>query len=78
MMHIDAYSIICRRIEGFSLYPDGMKAFTVRLPDDLADKIIRIAETEVRSVNQQIEWLLRRSVAEYEAEQAAKPKPKGP
>ena len=38
------------------------KAFLLRLPDDLMDELNRWARDELRSVNAQIEYLLREAV----------------
>ena len=47
-------------------YAQGMKAFSIRLPDDVADKLLAIANFECRSMNQQIEFALRLFLAAYE------------
>jgi hypothetical protein len=43
-----------------------MKARTVRLPDDLDEWLTRWAESEKRTVNAQLEWLLERTRREIE------------
>ncbi|MBK8166906.1 MAG: hypothetical protein IPK64_13265 [bacterium] len=51
------------------------KAFPLRLSPDLYDEVRRWAEADLRSVNAQIEFLLRRAVAHRRAGGAA---PTGP
>lgn len=41
---------------------DERKAFLLRLPPQLYEQLRRWAEQEMRSVNGQIEWLLRQAV----------------
>jgi hypothetical protein len=45
------------------------KSFLLRLPDDLLDELNRWARDELRSVNAQIEYLLRREVIEHRRRQ---------
>ena len=45
------------------------RAFTLRLPDELLDKIGILAEKEHRSVNNYIECILRKHLDEIETEQ---------
>ena len=40
------------------LHPGCMAAFTIRIPDEMRDRIRQRAETDKRSVNGEIEWLL--------------------
>ena len=42
---------------------DEKKGFLLRLPPQLLDELRRWAEQEMRSVNGQIEWLLRDALA---------------
>jgi hypothetical protein len=43
---------------------DDEKRFLLRLPPRLFDELRRWAEQEMRSINGQIEWLLRRALRE--------------
>jgi hypothetical protein len=45
-----------------------VRARTVRLPDELDDWLARWAESEKRTVNGQLEWLLERTRREIEHE----------
>lgn len=51
------------------------KAFLLRLPADLHDDLRRWADAELRSLNGQIEFVLRRAVRERQNGSAAKPAP---
>ena len=51
------------------------KPFLLRIPPELWDELNRWAGEELRSVNGQIEWILRRAVEERRAD---KPRPKRP
>lgn len=42
-----------------------MKTMSLRLPDDVADQIARLAVLECRSITQEIEFALRRYLAAY-------------
>ena len=44
------------------------KKFTVRLNPEVARKLVYMAEYYGRSQNQQISWLIRQSIAEFERE----------
>ncbi|HJQ99610.1 MAG TPA: hypothetical protein VJ826_14945 [Candidatus Polarisedimenticolaceae bacterium] len=50
------------------------KPFLLRIPPELWDELNRWAGEELRSVNGQIEWILRRAVEE----RTGKPKPRRP
>lgn len=45
-----------------------MRAFSIRLPDDLAALLDAVAEQECRSLNQQCEYLIRRALASYQVQ----------
>ncbi len=47
------------------------KSFLLRLPDDLLDALNRWAKDELRSVNAQIEYILREAVRRRRGERAA-------
>lgn len=47
--------------------PDGRKSFPLRLASELYEQIRRWAEEDMRSVNGQIEYLLRDAVARRRA-----------
>jgi len=49
------------------------KAFLLRLPPELWKEIERWANDELRSVNGQIEYLLRQAVAKHRGPSASKP-----
>ncbi len=49
------------------------KAFLLRLPADLHDDLRRWADAELRSLNGQIEFVLRRALREREGGSAADP-----
>ena len=51
------------------------KPFLLRIPPELWDELNRWAGEELRSVNDQIEWILRRAVEERRGD---KPRPKRP
>ena len=51
------------------------KPFLLRIPPELWDELSRWASSELRSVNGQIEWILRRAVEER---RGTKAKPKRP
>jgi len=53
------------------------KAFLLRLPADLHDDLRRWADAELRSLNGQIEFVLRRAVRERQGN-ADPPPPAGP
>ena len=44
--------------------PTSKKGFLLRLPQPLFDELRRWAEQDMRSINGQIEWLLRKSLRE--------------
>lgn len=41
--------------------------FSVRIPEELLDKIKKLASLNKRSANKQVEYILEKYVAEYEA-----------
>jgi hypothetical protein len=43
-----------------------MKAFSIRIPDQLHDRIAAAAASEFRSVNQQIEYFLTKALLDFE------------
>lgn len=47
------------------------KSFLLRLPDDLLDALNRWAKDELRSVNAQVEYILREAVRRRRGERAA-------
>ena len=47
-----------------------MAQFTIRIPDDLRDRIKAAAEQDRRSMNSEIEWLLENSIAAREGNQS--------
>ncbi|MEU6246282.1 Arc family DNA-binding protein [Glycomyces sp. NPDC047010] len=49
-----------------------MATFTVRIPDDLHQRVKHIAAAEDRSMNAQLVHLLKRAVSEYERDRAPK------
>lgn len=46
---------------------DNLPRYTLRVPQELLDKIAYIAEYEGRSKNREIEQLLKKRIAEFEA-----------
>lgn len=46
-----------------------MTPITVRLPDDLHERLTQIAEDERRSLNSQIVYMLEKSVVDYERQE---------
>ena len=54
------------------------KPFLLRIPPDLWDDLSRWAAEELRSVNGQIEWILRRAVEERRGPRKGKPPASGP
>jgi hypothetical protein len=46
----------------------GKRTFTLRLDDEILDKLHMVAEANSRSVNSQIEFLVKRCLAEFEKE----------
>lgn len=58
---------------------DEKKGFLLRLPPQLLDELRRWAEQEMRSVNGQIEWLLRDALRRRRGgKDAAPPRPPDP
>lgn len=51
------------------------KAFLLRLPPDLLDELNRWADDELRSLNAQIEYVLREAVRRRRGEREAGPGP---
>ncbi|MCI8653703.1 MAG: Arc family DNA-binding protein [Angelakisella sp.] len=47
--------------------------FSVRIPEELLHKIKALAEQNKRSANKQVEYILERYIAEYEAENGPLP-----
>lgn len=45
---------------------DHLPRYTLRVPQILLDKIAFIAEYEGRTKNREIEWLIKRRIAEFE------------
>jgi hypothetical protein len=41
-----------------------MAQFTIRIPDELRDRIVSAADADKRSMNGEIEWLLEGALAE--------------
>lgn len=56
---------------------DEKKGFLLRLPPQLFDELRRWAEQDMRSINGQIEWLLRDAVARRTGRDPDEPKPQG-
>ncbi len=64
---------------------DNLPRYTLRVPQNLLDKLAFIAEYEGRTKNKEIEQLIKRRIAEFEAEhgtidgaaESAKPPRKG-
>ena len=54
---------------------DEKKGFLLRLPPALFDELRRWAEQDMRSINGQIEWLLREAVARRIGRDPNEPKP---
>lgn len=46
---------------------DNLPRYTLRVPQDLLDKLGYIAEYEGRTKNREIEQLIKRRIAEFEA-----------
>lgn len=46
---------------------DSLPRYTLRVPQDLLDKLGYIAEYEGRTKNREIEQLIKRRIAEFEA-----------
>lgn len=46
---------------------DNLPRYTLRVPQELLDKIAYIAEYEGRSKNREIEQLMKKRIAEFEA-----------
>jgi hypothetical protein len=53
----------------------GKKAFLLRVDPDLWAQLERLAGAELRSVNAQIEYLLREAVAQHIGKGGRKPRP---
>ena len=47
---------------------DNLPRYTLRIPQILLDKLAVVADYEGRTKNKEIEQLIKRSIAEYEAE----------
>lgn len=47
---------------------DNMPRYTLRIPQELLDKLGYIAEYEGRTKNREIEQLIKKRIAEFEAE----------
>lgn len=45
---------------------DNLPRYTLRIPQILLDKLAYVAEYEGRTKNREIEWLIRRRIAEFE------------
>ena len=45
---------------------DNLPRYTLRVPQILLDKIAFIAEYEGRTKNREIEWLIKKRIAEFE------------
>lgn len=45
---------------------DNLPRFTLRIPQDLLDKLAYIAEYEGRTKNREIEQLIKKRIAEFE------------
>jgi hypothetical protein len=54
---------------------DEKKGFLLRLPPPLFDELRRWAEQDMRSINGQIEWLLRDAVRRRTGREVAPPEP---
>ncbi|MBL9076583.1 MAG: Arc family DNA-binding protein [Planctomycetes bacterium] len=54
------------------------KGFLLRLPPPLFEELRRWAEQEMRSINGQIEWLLRDAVVRRTGSDPSAPRPKKP
>ena len=46
---------------------DNLSRYTLRIPQELLDKLAYIAEYEGRSKNKEIEQLIKKRIAEFEA-----------
>jgi hypothetical protein len=55
---------------------DEAKKFLLRLPPRLFDELRRWAEQDMRSINGQLEWLLRRALTERLGRDPNEPPPK--
>lgn len=55
---------------------DEKKGFLLRLPPRVFEELRRWAEQDMRSINGQIEWLLRRALAERLGRDPDTPPPK--
>ena len=45
---------------------DNLPRYTLRIPQILLDKLAYVAEYEGRTKNREIEWLIRKRIAEFE------------
>ncbi|MBR0282423.1 MAG: Arc family DNA-binding protein [Oscillibacter sp.] len=45
---------------------DNLPRYTLRIPQILLDKLAYVAEYEGRTKNREIEWIIRRRIAEFE------------
>jgi hypothetical protein len=55
----------------------GRKSYLVRLPEELLDDLNRWAKDELRSLNAQIEYLLREAVRKQRRGRSGRPVPPG-
>jgi hypothetical protein len=58
-----------------ALAAENRKAFLLRLPQDLWQELERLAAGDLRSVNSQIEFLLRQAVTKRKGEAKKRAKP---
>jgi hypothetical protein len=56
----------------------GRKSFLLRLPEDLLEELNRWARDDLRSLNGQIEYLLRDAVRKRRGPPKPRPEPPGP
>lgn len=55
---------------------DNLPRYTLRVPQELLDKLAYIANFEGRTKNKEIEQIIKKRIAEFEAANGAIPAPK--